>query len=475
MAKVLLLSPPYLDLYGKLNKAAGRYFPLGLGYIAAYLRHYGKHEVRMIEPEAQCVSINDLSVTIKDFAPDVIGLTCSTPNFTKAIELARLSKTISKAKVVLGGVHASAIPEYILSKYPDCIDCIVCGEGEITMLEVVNAYQAGSSLDFIKGVAFSKNTKFVQNDPRPYIEDLDAIPFPARDLIPQKLFIPNLHNARYNNCASILTSRGCPFNCSFCASRLVSGRKYRMHSAEYVLSEMELLAREYNAKQLIITDDTFTVNRERLEKICQGMIDKKLNLKWFCFSQVTTVNREILRLMKRAGCYNIGFGIESGDEEILKRICKPIKPQRALEAVHEANRAGLKTQAFYVLGVPGETKAQMKKTIAFSNKIDATLTFYNMLVPYPGTQDFSHYFASVPLEKIEWENFVAIGEHCVLESSEVQAEEIESMISSAYRSYYFNPFRLLKILFHVKTVFEFLNYCQAGFALIKQILVWKKK
>ena len=474
MAKVILISPPYIDLYGKLSRAAGRYFPLGLGYIAAYLRRFG-HAALMYEPEAQGLTYDDLKIIIKDEAPDVIGLTCSTPNFYRALELARIGKENSRAKVVLGGVHASALPEFIVETYPDLIDCVVVGEGEITMLELVNAWQNNTDIEKIQGIAFKNNGSVVRTEKRPFIADMDSIPFPARDLIPQNLFKPNLHNARYRNCSSILTSRGCPFNCSFCASRIVSGKRYRMHSAEYVLEEMEMLKKDYGVRQLLITDDTFTINHERLEKICKGMIDRKLDLEWFCFSQVTAVNKEILALLKKAGCYNIGFGVESSSPETLKQMGKPIKPEKALEAVKLANKAGLKTQAFYIFGMPGETKEQMEDTIRFAEKVGSTLAFFNMLVPFPWTRDFDCYFSSVPLNTIAWENFVAIGESCVLKNSSVPSKVIEQLIAKANIRYYMNPARIADLLLHIRTYHEFSNYVKSGISLVSQILRWLKK
>jgi len=472
VAKVILISPPYVDLYGKLSKAAGRYFPLGLGYIASYLRTCGNHDVTMYEPEAQKLRYEDIAHLIKKNTPDVVGLTCSTPNFFRALELAEIARENSHAKIVLGGVHASALPEFIMSSYSDLIDCVVVGEGELTMLELVNAYENSKNIDDVKGVVLLKDGKVVRNECRQFVEDLDSIPFPARDLIPQSLFVPNLHNARYRNCVSILTSRGCPFNCSFCASRVVSGKKYRMHSAEYVLEEMAMLKREYRAEQLLITDDTFTINHERLEQICRGMIDRRLDLKWFCFSQVNVVNRKILTMMKKAGCYNIGFGVESADEEILRRMGKPIKPEKALEAVRMANEIGLKTQAFYIFGSPGETKEQMEATVRFAKKIESTLAFFNMLVPFPGTKEFEYYFSSVPLKEIEWKNFVAVGEACVLKNATVPPRDIEKLIARANIEYYANPFRLLRLLLQIRTFYELSNYLKGGTGLLQQIAKW---
>ena len=472
MAKVLLLSPSYISIYGNLQNAAGRYFPLGIGYIASYLAKYGGHDVRLHEPEAQGLTVSAIAQIIKTFKPDIIGLTCSTPNFTRAIELARLCRINSEAKIIIGGVHVSAIPEFVISEYADCLDCIVVGEGEITMLELIEAYQRGSCLKDIKGIVYKKEGRVIRNECRAYIKDLDSIPFPARHLIPQHLFFPNMHNARYRNCLTILTSRGCPFNCSFCASRIVSGEQYRMHSAEYVLEEMEMVKKDYNLKQLIITDDTFTLNQSRLERICEGMINKKLDLKWFCFSQVNTVNEKMLRLMKKAGCYSIGFGVESSDKEILKKMGKPISPAKAKETIKIANKLRFKTQAFYIIGSPGETRAQMADTIKFSRKVNSTLAFYDMLVPFPGTKEFDYHFSSVPLKMINWEKFVAIGEDCVLKNIKIHPREIERMLAHAYIFYYSNPIRFFNLLFHLRTFYEIINYFSGGIALSKQITQW---
>jgi len=473
MAKVLLIAPPYLDLYGKLSKAAGRYFPLGLAYIASYLRKYGPHDVEMYEPESQGLTYDDIEEIIRKARPDVIGLTCSTPNFPRALKIAELCRKNSGALVVMGGVHASAVAEFIVEKHSSLVDCVVVGEGEETMLELVDSYTGGSDFKSIRGIVYNDGNGAARTEPRPYIEDLDSIPFPARDLIPQDLFVPNAHNARHRECLSILTSRGCPFNCSFCAARIVSGTKYRMHSAEYVMEEMRMLVRDYGARQFLITDDTFTLNRKRLGNICNSMIEEKLGVEWFCFSQVNVVDRETLSLMKRAGCYNIGFGVESGDPDILRRMGKNIKPEQAVEAVRLANSVGLKTQAFYVFGTPGESKKQMEDTVRFAGRVDATLAFFNMLVPYPGTQDFKHFFSGRKLEDIEWENFVAVGEHCVIKSgSDITAREMEKLIARANILYYASPRRILRLLMHIRTGFELINYLRGGVGFLRQILTW---
>ena len=233
-----------------------------------------------------------------------------------------------------------------------------------------------------------------------------------------------------------------------------------------------MLKRDYGAQQVIFIDDTFTLDHPRLEAICRGMIDRRLGMEWFCFSQVTAVNRELLRLMQRAGCYSIGFGVESSDEAVLRAMDKPITPQHALAAVHLANELGIKTQAFYIFGFPGETIEKMQATAAFAKKVNSTLAFFNMLVPYPGTREFEHYFSGIPLDTISWENFVAVGEKCVLDRAAAAPHEIRRLVATATLQYYLHPKRLWRLARQIGTVHELISHLRAGFVLGRQVLRW---
>ncbi|MBM4286972.1 MAG: B12-binding domain-containing radical SAM protein [Deltaproteobacteria bacterium] len=469
MAHIVLIQAPYRDLYGPIKKAAGYYFPLGLGYIAAVLRRQG-HRVGLYEPEAQKMSFQDISRVFATERPDVIGIGSATPNFFNAIELAKSAKSVG-ATVVLGGIHASVMPHYIAENYSDYFDYVVVGEGEDTMLDLVAHLENGRDPAAVPGVFLKQNNEVVSTPSRARITDLDALPFPARDLLPMELFPPNLHNSRYKKSFTILTSRGCPYKCSFCASHNTMGSKYRYHSPEYVLEEMEYLVKQYGAQQLLITDDTFTLNTNRLVNICEGMIRRKLNLKWFCFSQASRLNAELLELMQRAGCYNIGFGIESAIPRIQKLIGKPVSLSHCLELVKITEKLGIKSQAFFVFGHE-ENLAEIRATIDYANHLNATLVFHNMLVPYPGTKDFERFFSDIPLEEIDWKNFVAIGEKSVLGRSRFNFEKI---IYEAYREFYARPTQLWRMAKQIKTWFELKNYFLGGMGLLSQMLVWKNQ
>lgn len=476
MAKVILISPPYVDMYGPIKSAAGRYFPLGIGYIAAVLRRAG-HAVQLYEPEAQGMTFDSVRELFTREAPDIVGITSATPNFPQAVKLARIVKETRGCPVVLGGIHASALPEYILTQYADCFDFIVIGEGEQTMLELVDALSAGRPTSEIAGLWHAAGGAVHPTAPRKAIEELDALPHPARDLIPQELFAPNAHNARHRRCLTLLTSRGCPFTCSFCASHLTMGRRYRMHSAEYVLEEMQELKDRYGAQQLLITDDTFTINRDRLAAVCEGMIARKLQLDWFCFSQISAVNDEMLELMKRAGCYNIGFGVESASPRILKKMGKPVDLDRCRRVFDRARRLGLKTQAFFVLGTPGEdheTPEEIEQTIKFALELNPTLAFFNMYVPYPGTRDFNMLFQPADLDSMDWSEFVAIGTHSVLRGKSIPAEQLEDALHRAHRQFYGRPSQWLHMLSRIGTVHELWQYAKGGAGLLAQIGAWRR-
>jgi len=473
MMKVLLINAPYVDLYGPIKFAAGRFFPLGLGYIASFLKQKG-FDVSLYEPEAQKMDYDAIGRAFRVEQPDIIGISSATPNFHNAVKIAKLAKDTCDCTVVYGGVHASAIPEFIVDRYRNHFDYVVIGEGEETMAQLMLRLKEGGVPHDIPGLCFWHKDELVRTGPRAMIDNLDILPYPARELIPQQLLRPNMHNIRYRRCFTILTSRGCPFNCSFCASYLTMGKGYRIHSADYVLDEMTLLKKEYGAQQLIINDDTFTLDRARLIDICEGMIRRGLGLDWFCFSQISAVDKDLLKLMRRAGCYNIGFGVESGSPEILREIGKPISQEKAKEVISCANSLGMKTQAFFVLGKERDYQ-DVKDTIDLALSLKPTLAFFNMLVPYPGTRDFDHFFKDIPLDQIDWKDFVGFGPKAALSQLSGRSISLERALYTANLKFYLRPSQLMHILSSIRTFYELKAYIRGGMGLVLQLRVWGKR
>lgn len=466
--KIALINSPYVDIYGPMKGAVGRYFPLGLGYLASYLIKHGFKNVTLLDPDAQHLDSQAIKNYLRQNKPDLVGISCATPNFPGAINLAKIAKEVCpKALVILGGVHASALPEWILQRYQE-FDLVVIGEGELTLLEIVKKLARQQKYNSIQGIAYRRqNGKIIVNPRREWIKNLDEIPFPARHLIHQNLYRPHTYMARERQAFPLISARGCPNQCSFCAAHVSMGRAFRPFSAEYTLAEIEMLVRDYGAKQLMFHDDTFTVSPARVEKICHGLIKKGLNIPWSCFARVNTVDKNLLRLMKKAGCFSVAFGIESGNQKILNTMQKFITPRKIREALTIADKVGLKTLGFYVLGIPGETKQTIQQTSDFAILNSTTIGFFNVLTPYPGTTVFDQLKIS-PDDITSWEDMIAIGVNNTIRTCKLSPHELNRSVSRLNRRFYLRPSQIIRLLRQIKTRYELTSYLKGGLGLLYQ-------
>lgn len=471
--KVLLVKTPYRDLYGPLKLAAGNYFLLGLGYIAAFLREHG-HSVSMLDPEAQGIDYSSLISRVKMYNPDLVGISATTPDFANALKITELIRKNINAFIVLGGIHGSSLPEYILQRYPEIFDAVCIGEGEITTLEICKFLEGKiKSLSDIKGICFRNGGSIVRTQPRPFIQDLDSLPFPARDLVDLNLYRPHAFNFRKGKTVTIITSRGCPFQCTFCASKLTLGAKFRARSADNVLKEIKHLVKQYGVNHILIQDDIFTFDINRAKEICRKIIDANLEIEWYAFSQVSKIDEELFSLMKRAGCYSIGFGIESADKEVLTNIRKPITIEQCEFAIRTAKKYNLKTQAFFVFGNKGDTKETISKTIKFACTLSPTFAFFNKLVPYPGTEIFREYFKD-NYKDIDWRDFVPYGVKTACSTQTFSKRDLQLLAFKANLLFYFRPSQVLEIFKTIKSFHEFKEYLKGAIGLILQMVSWKK-
>ena len=470
--KVLLIKTPYLNIYGRLKDAARSYFPMGLGYIASVLRNSG-FEVKMLDPEANSMGEDAIRAAIRNFSPSVVGISCSTPNIYEARDLAKIVRQESSATIVLGGAHASSLPAVTLEQFPD-FDLVVYGEGEFTMLELCQALKAGrGQMEKIKGIAYRANGGVLVNEARPWIEDLDQLPFPDRSLLKISRYKPQTNMERGKKSAVIITSRGCPFKCTFCASRHTAGKTFRSHSPEYVISELEHLIEKYDIGYFLIQDDEFTTDPERVKKICQMIIDRKLKIEWWCHSRVDTVTEEILLLMRKAGCVHISYGIESGNESILKSYRKGISLEQCRHALNISNRLGFKTHCFFILGHINETEDTIEETIRFAIELAPTMSSFAMMIPYPGTEEFER--ANLNSRDMNiWKDFVTVSGTPVVTSEHLLKKRLETYIAKAYMRFYLRPFQLIKILRSLSSFDELKAYSKASLALLRQTVDWMR-
>lgn len=473
--KIQLINTPYLESYGSLKKIAAIYFPLGLGYIAAVLKENGYNEIDLFDPEAERSSWKDIKQRIKSFNAEVVGLSCVTSNYHTAKKIAKLVKKINKkAFVVAGGIHVSALPEETLKDSPE-IDLVVIGEGEYTFLEVCQEIKRKKNFKSIQGIALRQGEKIFRSADREFISDLDKIPFPARDLVN----LDNYHTPSHMNIGeraiTLISSRGCPAQCTFCASRVVAGKKFRAHSPDYVLREIDYLQKKYGLKYFIFEDDSFTINKERVKEICQLLIKRKETITWSCFGRVTTVDRTILKLMKKAGCYLIGYGIEAGDELIRQNIKKGITEEQCLKAFKTSKEVGLKTQGFFMIGNPGETEETIRKTINFAIKLNPTLVFFSPLVPYPGTEIYNNLCGIHFNPSKNWSNYSAFGDNLALRLHDIPPQKLKYYCSLANRKFYLRPTYLFERIKNLSSPTELRASLLGAFVLLSKSFRWVNK
>ena len=322
--KIALIITPYLDIYGPDRVAVANNFPLGIAYLASYLREHG-HEPFLFDPEASHWSGERLHAEIRRVGPDAIGLSCVTASFLTAKKMARKLRDEFDVPIIVGGPHASAVPDLVIERNPE-FDIVVFGEGEVTLCEILDRLEGGRSLEGCLGCYARGNGRVIRNEPRPFITEVDSIPYPARDLLDVSLYRPNNQTSIGQRSLPIFSGRGCPFHCVFCSTNTIMGYKFRAHSPEYVVDEIEHLIDEYQVEHVAFKDDTFTVNRKRVLAICDLIKRRGIKIPWTAHATVSTVDEELIRAMREAGCFCMLFGIESGDPEVTRHMGKRHDP-----------------------------------------------------------------------------------------------------------------------------------------------------
>jgi radical SAM superfamily enzyme YgiQ (UPF0313 family) len=327
--------------------------PLGLLSIAAALVA-NQHDVKVFDISSD--NIQEKVNEIEQFRPELIGFSVSSFQFQSSKELIRILRDkFRKTFFVGGGVHISAIPEFSLRNLN--LDCCVIGEGEITFLELCRALSLGKRWGGIDGLAYIDGKRFVMNKSRKLIENLDILPFPARYLLPmEKYLLPGgtVRGKWLDRTTTVMTSRGCPGRCIFCASKILFGRETRRRSVENVIDEIKFLRGVYKVAAIYFLDDTFTLNKRWVMELCKALIDNKLDIKWACQTRAGTIDEDMMAAMKNAGLIQLEFGIESGSEKVLKIIKKDISLRQVKESIELARKYRVKTLVTFILGIPGE-------------------------------------------------------------------------------------------------------------------------
>lgn len=379
--RVLLLNAP-VYLKSKPKKPELCTPALGILYIASMLESKG-HEVSVIDVNISKISLAQLIREIEKFNPNIIGISSTTWSYHNALDIARaLKNQFPEIIIVFGGPHASF--EYLETLSHNYVDYVIRGEGELAMVELIEALLGKRKITEVKGLAFRKNGKIVLTDERPKIEHLDSLPHPAWHLLRKDLFDPE----RYIM-GVVVTSRGCPFNCIFCSTSSFHGHKVRYHSISYVMEEIEIVSelfkRSARGMNFIFGDDTFTLNRKRAEQICEEMKKRGIDASFWCETRIDLINTRMLELLREAGCEVLLFGIESVTPEVLRVVGKNINMEKAVEMANISQKLGIAVDVSFIVGLPYETMDSVRNIKKFVERIEPHHVFIGPLMVLPGS------------------------------------------------------------------------------------------
>ena len=453
---ILLINPP-----GKISFVSP---PLGLLYIAASLKEDG-HNVSLVDYNLEKISDDDLGQIITEKKKEAVGISVVTPKVYGAMELAKLIKEkFPEIIVIAGGPHATLMPEEMMKECP-AIDFIIQGEGEIRSKELFSKLESKTDYSEIDGLVFRKSGQIINNKVKGYIADLNALPMPARELVDIKRYASKLKTSVYP-ATTMMTSRGCPFRCIYC-SKPVTGSRIRSLSPEKVLKEIEELANKYGIKEIIFYDDSFTIDKPRVMKICDMIIERKIKMRWQCETRANLVDQEMLNKMKESGCYLIAYGIESGSDRVLAILKKGLTKEQIRKAVEMTKKAGIQVLGYFMLGIPGETEEDIKETIKFSKELNLDFAQFSIATAYPGTE---LYRIAKQNNKItsDWSKSVyALGGKPLISLSDVSVDKLYYYTKKAYSSFYFRPAYIFKKISSIKSINDLVYTIRGLFTLLK--------
>ena len=427
--KITFLNPPPTN---SKYKFLGVVAPsLGIGYMAAVLENNG-FEVDVLDASALELTYDEIGDEIIKRNPDIVSISALTPTIGVSLDMAdKIKQVSSDTLVVLGGYHPTFEYESVLEE--ESVDLVVRGEGEYTLLELVKAIENGDDLTNVQGLAFHDNQtgELVVTPDRPVIMDLDELPFPAFHLFPMEKY--RIFNVT-TNIATIITTRGCPMQCSFCSSAALHGHKMRRRSYTNVVDEIEYRLSEENIDTIAFMDDTFTLNKKFIRDFCAEIKRRNLKFWWGCTSRVDTLDEDLLETMKDAGCITIFMGVESADQQMLENMGKNITVEKTRNAFRLARKVGIRSIASCVIGMPEDTKETMKRTVEFVKELKPNYALFSIATPYPGTRFYNETFRKNLISIKDWSKFTLIDP--VLKTVDCTQEELRNIQKNAFIKFY---------------------------------------
>ncbi len=443
--------------------------PLGLGYLATALRKHN-HQVEILDCVKEGMDFKEWARFIGDAEPEALGFqvwSCDIPFVRKSLQIAR--QVNSSIITIVGGAHPSGAP-YRVREHLGDVDFAFRGEGEVGLPRLIDCLSGRKKTDFseIPGLIWREHGKTKVNAPI-FIDDLDRFGLPAWDLMDPGKYPQAPHEgfARAFPIAPIIVSRGCPYPCTFCATRTLTGRKIRLRSLDSVVEEIKLLQGKYGVREIHIEDDNFTADKHFVESFCQRLIDEKINIHWFCSSGVRLdlLDSHMLEMMKKAGCYNVTIAIESGVERVLKKMKKGLSLRQVERAVEMLNKCGFEPIGLFMLGFPGETKEDMEETIRFSLRLKLKRAQFAIFHPLPGTEIYEELKGRGELKELDWRNIRP--SRVAYVPPGLTAKQIKSFQRKAFLKFHLRPRILAKqfkevqslshLLFLIRRVFDYVK------------------
>jgi anaerobic magnesium-protoporphyrin IX monomethyl ester cyclase len=425
--------------------------PLNLMYLASSLEKES-YSVKIIDDDLLQQGYEEIANQVEKINPPVVGVTAGTSTIKSALKyLELIKKNVPEVLTVIGGPHTTFLP-YETLKDSEYLDVVVMGEGEETMVELTDhSIMNNQNIGDIKGIVYrdSNSGKLRATEKRPLIQDLDSIPFPARHLVPFSDY-----DATQDQTGGIITSRGCVYNCNYCSSSLIMGKKFRSRSPNNVVDEIEELIDTYHINDIGFMDDTFMLNKKRASEIADEIKARDLDISFVASSRVDRVDKDLLENLKSSGLKTIYYGVESGSQRILDLMKKGITLKNVEDAVKIAKDVNLDVLTSFILGYPGETEKDMDKTIDFSTKLDSDYCQYSILTPFPGTPIYADLVEKNLIDNDEWNKYTVLKP--ILKYSEIGLSKkmVERKLATAYLKFYARPKYLLKHRHMVKVMFQ---------------------
>ncbi len=428
--KILLISPKGSNIYAKMEVGLP---PLGIAYLAAVIREKG-HEVQLIDR-----SIKQGELVPEDFEPyDLVGISADTPRYPEAVEIAAIAKKAGKM-VVMGGYHVTFLDKEALET--GVVDIVVRGEAEEIMVNMLDALEQGSDLSKVKGLTFIQDGRLVRTPVAPPPRNLDAMPFPARDLLPMDKYSSMMAGLPITN---LITSRGCPFNCYFCSSSKFGGLKWRYRSAKSIADEMEILYHDYGYRAFAFMDDNFTLSKRRVMEFADELERRKMNdIIWWCFSRIDILirNEDMVKRMAEVGAFQIFLGLESHSEQTLDDYGKNVGNKEQDQAIELLHKYGISIHGSFIVGDIKETKEMALQTARWVQKVNPRVVQFSILTPYPGTALYNDVEREGRFLHKNWELYDAL--HATVKTDGMTPDEVQKMLIKDYRMAYLNKYRLL--------------------------------